>query len=866
MRKTLFPFFHQKRLFWKVRDAFSRFGFIIYQLPRGMKHSIWEKGSTTKSLWSLLKFALGDLVWVILLAIVLQCTNSYFKPLFTKVGFTIPPQSDYGTLLASVTGVGGVFIGLYYAAISAVCSAIYKEVPNNILDLLTQERVGKTYMRFLSWLTSLSVCLLIFHVAGCSPVVLAMILLLPSAGVTIIGFVLLGTRAFFLFDPRTLSDTLFKQLRQCYTQVQSGGFRWLDQAFQKHAQQEAQRAIDALAILSEIAGKDLHLNGRPFAGLCKNLLIFLRDYETRKKSIPTDSLWYRQRAVHPHWYRTSDSETSLAHDTATLPTPAAVNDPRWLESAILPIVKRCLSINIENKRYDIVNELLGHLDNYVKWLAMEHEVKFAFSLIRDVFSHCENLLFVQEDNVVAEEPLEHMGICEQLAIIPIDILVAYTRTIESFGKEAIFQRLRRITWKSEKSIYCVGFKVHILKLLEELRLKLETEEKIEGRVVSSPWYLQELIAKVEAENLSAAMICFHDEVRELYESWIEIAKSSKYPWMAAVMISREWEYWHKLDLHIKALEQLWDDLSSDRRIKGIRWSSLDTNALTERRELRKKELLKHMSAENVLLSLISRPETYPDFAGQFLHTVGEALLTAMCENDCDTVETLFESYLYGSLLQLEQLKPKEVTLDWQNQIDLKIAFAPLLDLMELSGYVYLLSDYHDTQKLKQPILKAWNKYLDQDSPQRLQFLAEIVSLSESVFGTTPRDLSRTRWKPIIRQHLADIERRAFEDPHSRFAYSQLDPVIVIMHDSPLVRIFASPDFRFHDGIDIFIAKYVRSRQDGQNLNFGQRRQRRDFSEEIQREEDRYRRQRRDFSEEIQREEDRYTHSVNNHDT
>ena len=168
--------------------------------------------------------------------------------------------------------------------------------------------------------------------------------------------------------------------------------------------------------------------------------------------------------------------------------------------------------------------------------------------------------------------------------------------------------------------------------------------------------------------------------------------------------------------------------------------------------------------------------------------------------------------------------------------------------MELSGYVYLLSDYHDTQKLKQPILKAWNKYLDQDSPQRLQFLAEIVSLSESVFWTTPRDLSRTRWKPIIHRHLADIERREFEDPHSRFAYSQLDPVIVIMHDSPLVRIFASPDFRFHDGIDIFIAKYVRSRQDGQNLNFGHQRQRRDFSKKIQ------------------REEDHYTHWVNNHDT
>lgn len=855
MRKTLFPFFPQKRIFWKVRDAFSRLKFFIYRTLFGVKHHIRENGSTTKTLGFLLKLTGRQLVLALLIAAVLQISNlfidSHLVSWLTKRGFTPQIQdSHYVTLLATVIGIGGVFIGLYYATISAIGGAIYARVPNNIRELLAKEQVGNTYMRCVAWLTYLGVCLLGFRAVGFEPILLVIPLFFIGAGVAILGFARLGARAFYLFDPTILSGRLFEQLRRCYLHGQAGGYRWADPVFQNHAHRDAQAIIDTFTTVADITSKEPHLNGQPFAGLCKNLLIFLGDYETRKKSIPTDSRWYRQRYAHPDWYRTSDPETSWAHDTATLPTPATVNDPRWLESAILPIVKRCLSINIENKRYDIVNELLGNLDNYVRQLAREYEVKFAFSLICDVFSHCENLLFVQEDNVVAEEPLEHMGICERLAMMPIDVLVAYTRAIESFGKEAILQRLQRITWKSEKSIYCVGFKVHILKQLEELRPKLEEEEKIEGRVISSPWYLQELIAKVEAENLSAAMICFHNEVCTLYNHWIETARVSKHPWLMAAMISREWEYWHKLDLHIKTLNQFWDDLNSDRRTEGIPWPSLDTDALTERRELRKKELLKHMSAENVHLSLISRPETYPDFAGQFLHTVGEALLTAMCENDCKTVETFFESYLYDSLLQAKQLEPKEVTLDWQNQTDLKIAFAPLLDLMELSGYVYLLSDYHDTQRLKQPILNAWNKYLDQDSPQRLQFLAEIVSLSESVFGTTPRDLSRTRWKLIIRQHLedADIEQRAFEDPHSRFAYSQLDPVIVIMHDSPLVRIFASPDFPFHaNGIDIFIAKYVRSRQDGQNLNFGHRRQR-------------------EFSEEIQREEARYTYWVNNHDT
>ena len=75
---------------------------------------------------------------------------------------------------------------------------------------------------------------------------------------------------------------------------------------------------------------------------------------------------------------------------------------------------------------------------------------------------------------------------------------------------------------------------------------------------------------------------------------------------------------------------------------------------------------------------MSRPESYPDFAGQFLHTVGEGLLTAMCENDCDMVKALFKGYFYGNSLQFEQLKPKEARSDWQSQIDLENRCCPSL--------------------------------------------------------------------------------------------------------------------------------------------------------------------------------------------
>ena len=425
MRSNLFLFFAQTQFFWRARAAISHLVFFIHRILFGIRHRVQEESTKTRSLLSLLRFVLGDLFVAILIAFGLQITNSYFVTLFTEMGFALPKESFYGTLLATFTSIGGIFIGFYYAAISAVCGAIYAKVPNNIRDLLAQERVGNAYMRFLAVLTSLGVCLLTFYALGLEPIILTMPLLLLGAGLMIIGFVRLGARAFHLFDPTTLSGSLFKQLQQCYLQMQAGGYRWSDQSFQNHAHRVAQNAIYTLTTVSDIAAKEPHLNGRPFADLCKNLLLFLCHYEIIKKSIPTDSLWYKKRYVHQDWYRTGDTETSIGHDTATGLQPQSASDPRWIESAILPIVQRCLEINIQDNRHAIVYEILDHIDTYVKLLAREHQVEPAFDLMSNIFSWCGKLIITKEDKVVSEEPLEYMAIFDKLARMPISVLIAY---------------------------------------------------------------------------------------------------------------------------------------------------------------------------------------------------------------------------------------------------------------------------------------------------------------------------------------------------------------------------------------------------------------------------------------------------------
>ena len=392
MFNILLLFCARIQFFRRTQETISSLVSSCYRKLFGIKLMPREDITTPKSL---LRVTLRKLGVVILIVAPLQISSLYLDPYLlswlsdivswlAEQDVIITNDFDYGTLLAAIIGVGGVFIGLYYAAISSVCSAIYANKPNNIRNLLAQDRVSSFYMDLIAKLTSFGVLLLAFNTLGYQPAILAGILLLFGAGWMIIGFIQLGRRAFNLFDPTTLSNPIFEQLQRCSIRVQASGDSWSDRTLQTQSHEDAQTAIDTLITLSDITAEATHLNGRPFADLCKNLFSFLLDYETAKKSIPTNSLWYRRRYVHPDRYRTYDAEISSNHQSTTEIKPRLVSDSRWLESDILSIVKCCLQTNIGSKRYDIVKELLDCLDDYVQRLAEEQQVEFAFGLIHEV--------------------------------------------------------------------------------------------------------------------------------------------------------------------------------------------------------------------------------------------------------------------------------------------------------------------------------------------------------------------------------------------------------------------------------------------------------------------------------------------------
>lgn len=830
MNNRLFLYLSQTRAFWWLRAAVKRVFFRIEANLFGFRYRLREEKSNYQPLRQILRITQKPLFFAIGFAALLQYLDPHLTPYYQKVGISLPQNGDYVTFLGAISSIGGVFIGLYYAGISAVGSAIYARVPNNVRDLLAQERFGNVYMRFLSFLTFLGLVLIAFHLSGQPRIFLAIFFMGISAGIGIFAFVKLGQRAFYFFDPTALSHPIFDQLQHSLGMVKAGGFQWLDRNFQDHAHKQASATLDTLETLADITSKESHLSGKPFVELCQNLLRFLINYEHAKQRIPTDSAWYKQRYEHHDWYRTEDSRVAIAHQTGTTLQPDVTNDKEWVEGRVVPILKNCIEINLAAQKCTQVLSLLDYLDAYLKRLAREGEIHRAFTLLERLTSPVLSEFASQTNGkLVQGEVLEKLAIAERFASFPITIALGYREKLQKLDRQLLERMVSAVRWDDEISIYDQGFSIGFLERLEWFKPRLAFEKHVEGGYVSPLWYRTELIRQVEADQFSANTKALVSTGDAFYRSSISKALSFKHPWLAAAIMSREWEYWHKIGDQLSMWPEKWSNLSEDRRITGLPWSEFDVRILRSDSESRQAELLKLMSQQNILLALLSRPEGFPDYAGQFLHTSGEVAFDALLTNNIGLLKSVFETYLFGCLLRFNSLRPKSTSTDWRAQQEIKIAAAALLDVMDISGYGRLLADYYGNDALWNEVTAAWNKYLAEKHDQSpVPLLGAAVALTEAAFEIPHRSILRTTWKQKIEWKLSDVPR------HKVYHRGSLGSDIVIDHDSALVRLFARDRYgSLHDGVDIFIEFYLRNLDGAKDLDFGWRR--RDLQDSLQRE-------------------------------
>ncbi len=818
MYRALFLHLAQFKLYWQLRKLLLKITFRLNNNRFKFKNFIEKERNNYYPLKSIFRDTELPVFFALAFAILIQLVDPFLTPYCQLLDLKLLGGDEYVTYLATISGIGGVFIGLYYAGITTVGGAIYAKVPNDIRSLLAQERFGNVYMRYLSFLTFLCLILIAFHLSSFQDPYLAIPFVTFAAGIGIFAFVKLGQRAFNLFDPTALSSHIFEQLHRWIGSVRVDGYQWRDDSFQLHAYKNASRALSTLDTLVDITVKEPHLNGGPFIDLTKNILIFLVQYQNIKNKIPTKSNWYEKQYEHRDWYRTQGTYITIAHQTGTAIQPEITTNSKWIEDRLLKIIKQCILINIKHSRYSETLSLLEYLDAYIKTLASSGRVDLAFAILEDLTPSVIDLIAQEENTTVELEVLEKLAVIENLAYMPISIALAYRETLIRFSKQNIDDRFNKIRWHRLSELYKSGFPAYCLPQLEWIQPRMHFERRVDGLNITPTWYLTELILQVEAEQFVTNIDCIVIHASKLYSSTIETAKTRKHPWLAAAVMSREWEYLHKLENQTELWPAYWKKINDNRLIDGLSWPTFELDSYVSTFNDRRSTLLALMSQQNMLLALYKRPDGFPDYAGQFLHTAGEVAFDALVNNDHAALNSVFKPYMFGCLIKFESLRPKAEQADWRVQQDFKIAAAALLDVMDISGYGILFADLNGNQKLWTSIKDIWDDYLTpKNGTNPLVAFAGAINLTDMAFELPHRGEFRMNWRQRVSYEMDKLPRReVIERNH-------FTPTTVIEHDSYLVQIFAESRFSTFDGIDVFIALYLEKLGPQQDINFGNRR-------------------------------------------
>lgn len=826
----------QYKAYWKAKTVTRSIFFKLKRFKYIATNYLEFKLELCNSLSKLFQSVFSYFLLPVLIALSLQFFQPEAHQLFTYLGGSTLKSSEYGTLLAAVTSISGIFIGLYYAAITSISGAIYARVPQNIRNLLLREKVGNAYMRFLAMLTTLGVTLLVLYIMGGEPNPFTPFLIVIFSGLAVYSFIHLGMKAFTLFDPTSLATDVVLQLQKSLVNVVAGASYWDTPSFQNHEHIKAENYIDTLKVLAEIAEKERHLSGQVLVDFCEKIIWFLQWNEIEKSKIPSESHWFESKFKHPNWYQTSDTETNIMNQGGSTLSPKVVRYHDWIENRLLDIVFKSLKLNLKEKNFSLTQSLFNLLDKYISTCAHNGRISYALDVIKTTSEITEKevvSILLKTEN---KQSLELIAVCDAVATLPISAFLAFSRSIEKINNDSTHSEMfNKFDWKLSKNIYHLGLSPKTVEHLEWLQKRIKFEIGVEQKIITPTWYINNIVFKSEAENFCNCVKIIFEDFIKLYSGWSSKLSSTDRYWLAASCVTREKEFTFKLRQHLNIFETYWASIVEHKKYDEY-WPEfeLDAHILTQEGRIEEIDIMSGKIASALINE--EKPDDYPDFAGQFLHSLSEAVFNSILDNNYEKFLTLFPLCFATTFTQAQKLMPTNVKEKWIRENLTKVAFTPIIDLIDLSGYCILMSEYYGNGKIRSLVEVYWSGYLgkvDRINDAQVGVIFTILATLDLAYEIPHRNQYRFRWERIINHKITNgVAYKLVMNTNSFFEDK------LRLHDSPLVRIFAEDEMALHrSGIDVFytyILKPILS-----EAQYGLINRRRNLADEVQREIEHY---------------------------
>jgi hypothetical protein len=305
-------------------------------------------------------------------------------------------------------------------------------------------------------------------------------------------------------------------------------------------------------------------------------------------------------------------------------------------------------------------------------------------------------------------------------------------------------------------------------------------------------------------------INFFDEIIKSYESQ---GRSIEISIVASDALEMEAKSRHLLFV----IKDLAGKVDVENSIENLPWAKWNWDTHEERLNSFHERIVIAQVSHLGNLFTWKKPLDFPDYFGKGVILAGEECFKSLKTNNQGIFTKLFPAYLGGILLTSEKLRLNNQDLRFE-QI-LILLTEPIMDLLNLSGYALLYSEFHQNQALWETCKVAWEEIIKANGKVFLERLAFLVRHKKHSFGITKRDISRSQWENGFNSSMKSLIRKPEIIEGRRLPIG----LNIIDHPSELIRkIGGTDDFHFslHNPDEIFIDLFLSKLPDSNELDFG----------------------------------------------
>lgn len=764
-------------------------------------------------------------LYSVFIIFILELSNHYYP---TNLKYD---KEAVDTFLSVIASISGVFLGLYFTAISGIASSYLLRAPQNVKQFFLTEPRGQQYVRTIEITGIVSVFYIVFKSFEyqINPIGLAFLSLLVAY--IIIRFWQVGTNVFYSLEPQFALTWITRDIFFSTKSIAPPGLQWDKSAIQNHHRVLVSEKFALIKNLIHFGKSEMRVSDEQLVTAMGYIGGLLVSYADIKSKIPTSSYWFETKNEFQDWTLAGSSQIAIALSTGTPLQPKNVRNHTWYEQEALNIAVQIFESFSDARRIISSSRGLDILVEVVEVYAKDFDVKGTELLFKKTKIVSDHIYTIQANNTQQQLFKEQLSFIDAQGRLAISAMLGLMKYLDSHSCKDIAKRITGIDWLADKNIYVTGLPGAMLPRLESLSNDLRNEKEIEGSLVSADWYIKTYCFQQYLFSLQGYFNFIKSLHSDHFQSSLDRLLSAQQLPLAVHLIQRWKEFSAKYRRMIFDLKKHIDCSNSHRLLGDLPWIEFDFEKEKQIALERERDVTDKMIQLLPKLKTLATGDDLPDYFGQALTEGIQACYKACEDNDTERLKKILPAVFDASLTAYDRLREK--VKDW-SQIDSKLIFSsePLENLFEISGYAKLYSELYQKPELWSVVERLWNIYFESvDAKQVIQFIAAMSNYRDSVFQIMPQAMLRSNWQigfeHKLREHGIPVfpDSRSYDSVNGRRQPTHTSPIIRVLERSGGLRLMASAR-------DIFFATYLSNLPDAVGIELPDRH---NFKESIQEE-------------------------------